>query len=374
MSHRKSKARRRSRPVQADLLPRAEAPCAAQVDAPVTSEAEVTETRLQGAAHEPVQADSGPVMETYLSESGMEEDAAENAAARRDAEAAAIGQRLRTAREARGLDVQDAARQLRLPHRVLEKLERGDWSGIDSPLYLRGYLRSYSKLLGIDVPRIEPAAPILPITPPLVSTGGIPRSQYLLHRYTTAATYLGLTALVVVPLVVLGLHGGLKHDLTRLVPLDPPATETVELPDAGGSTLANAKTAVDKVRVAAEENMPLLASMTPMSLLDNNDSARRARTEPPVPARSPARGLDLHLEAPSWVEIHAADGSRVEYALLEAGDHHYDTDGEISVRLGNSQDAVIRIDGQVRELEPYRRANVAHFRVDADGAMQPPRG
>ena len=366
MSHRKSKARRHSRAMQTSPISSSGLSENASAADPV-----VGISTLEPVDHDVIAASSSiDLADSEMSAPDCMPD--EPFAVQSSADAVAIGQRLQEARATAGLDVQDAARQLKLPHRVLEKLERGDWSGIDSPLYLRGYLRSYSKLLGIEPPQIEPTTPALPITPPLVSTGGIPRSQYLLHRYTTAATYLGLTALVVVPLVVLGLHGGLKQDLTRLVPLDPPAADSVMLPETGSASVP--KVVTEKSNIVAEEGMPLLASMTPMPMLDGDSAKHAAPPERPAPARDVASGLDIHLEAPSWVEIHAADGSRIEYALLEAGDHHYDASGELSVRLGNAQDAVVRVDGKIRELEPYRRANVAHFRVDADGAMQPPRG
>jgi cytoskeleton protein RodZ len=284
-------------------------------------------------------------------------------------DATVIGHRLREARESLGLDLTDAGRKLRLPLRVLEKLERGDWSGIDSPLYLRGYLKSYSTLLGIDAPELSPAVRNAPLAAPaLVATGGISHRRYLLQRYATAATYLVITAIFVVPMVILGLNGSLKDNLTRLAPLDVPAAPAPATTNADGT----------QARVAAvpvhpgDDNSTLMASMTPVALLDRE--LDKSDTSPANPAPAPTgHDLDIRLDAPSWVEItRNGDGKRLEYALLSPGDHHYRDDGVLDVRLGNADAASVSVDGQAQDLGRFRHANVAHFRVDAQGVPQPP--
>ncbi|HET8900193.1 MAG TPA: RodZ domain-containing protein [Rhodanobacteraceae bacterium] len=366
MSHRKRKNTRAARPQTVATAPasaeRIEEASRSTVDiempvAPVAEAAAVVESVLPAAATEeaPTATDAAAV--------ACDHD-----------NAIRIGERFQHARAKKNLSLGDAARRLRLPHRVLEKLESGDWHGIDSPLYLRGYLRSYSNLLEMDAPSVEPAAPAAPLSPPLVSTGGIPRSHYLWQRYTTAATYVGLTALVVVPMLLLGLHGGLKPDLTRLVPLDPPASSHVA---TDAQTVDKVAPVADQKPLSApavEEGAPLMASMAPVGLLD-----RELVTPAPVavavqPAADQTSRIRLHLDAPSWVEIHAADGQRVEYALLQAGDHQYNAAGTLDVRLGNSQNATIEVDGVARDMAAFRRANVAHFRIDAQGELKPAQG
>src|SRR5690606_39323578 len=57
------------------------------------------------------------------------------------------GERLRKAREAAGLDVAEVARRLKMPVRVVQSLENEDWEGLDAPVFVRGQLRSYARLL-----------------------------------------------------------------------------------------------------------------------------------------------------------------------------------------------------------------------------------
>jgi cytoskeleton protein RodZ len=74
--------------------------------------------------------------------------------------------------------------------------------------------------------------------------------------------------------------------------------------------------------------------------------------------------LGLNLSAASWVEVVQADGSRLEYGLLPAGSRKtYHSDQPLDVRIGNAGGAQISIDGTPVGMDDFRRANVAHFRV-----------
>ena len=60
------------------------------------------------------------------------------------------GALLREAREARGLSQADLARTLNLQVRIVEALERDDDSQLPGAAFVRGYLRSYARLMGMD--------------------------------------------------------------------------------------------------------------------------------------------------------------------------------------------------------------------------------
>jgi cytoskeleton protein RodZ len=68
------------------------------------------------------------------------------------------------------------------------------------------------------------------------------------------------------------------------------------------------------------------------------------------------------------VEVISATGERLEYGLLPAGSvRNYASDAALEVRLGNCSGAEVETDGQVQDLTPYRRSNVAHFKVFTAG-------
>ncbi|WP_294391922.1 helix-turn-helix domain-containing protein [uncultured Sphingomonas sp.] len=61
-----------------------------------------------------------------------------------------VGERLRIAREAQGLDVEDIASRTRIPTRHLRMIERGDYAGLPAPTYSAGFIKTYARLLGLD--------------------------------------------------------------------------------------------------------------------------------------------------------------------------------------------------------------------------------
>ncbi|HEX5181757.1 MAG TPA: RodZ domain-containing protein [Allosphingosinicella sp.] len=65
-----------------------------------------------------------------------------------------IGDRLREAREARGLSLDDVARQTRIPIRHLEHIEREEWDALPAVTYSVGFVRSYGNAIGLDGPAL----------------------------------------------------------------------------------------------------------------------------------------------------------------------------------------------------------------------------
>jgi cytoskeleton protein RodZ len=285
----------------------------------------------------------------------------------------AFGARLRAAREARGLTVESCGQALRLPSRLLRQLEMGEYGGIDYQVYLAGYLTKYGRHVGVDETALEgELARITPRQPTLVVSGGISHSRYLLERYATAATYVVLTAVIVVPMVWLGIRGTLDRDMARLSPLDATPVAQQDAP-ASTSTSSAPPTVVSPV--ATHDDQPLLASMAVFPPLDSE--LRAARVAVPVPvAAVPVAGahsLTLSLPAASWVEVTSTDGSRLEYGLLPAGtEKTYQSSAPLEVRIGNAGAATVKVDGQPVPLDAFRRANVARFRLDIkDGQATP---
>jgi cytoskeleton protein RodZ len=295
---------------------------------------------------------------------------------------ASLGQRLRAGREARGWSRADVAARLKLPLNLVGKLESDDYEGLTQGVFLRGYLGSYARLVEVPIEAATTVAAAHSQPAPLVATGTISRSRYLFDRYSVSATYLILTAIIVVPAVWLATHGGLEQNLARTTPLDPPANVSVPLqsgsPDAATTNPAEAnpadgavastagETATAPVALAPPapvEQAPVIASMTPFTTAPSAPAA-----EPPKPAEDAAgtgaHTLQLKLSQASWVEILGANGQRLEYGTLTAGsERSYRSDGPLSVRLGNVQGAEVRSDGKLVDLVPFQRGNVAHVKL-----------
>ncbi|MGQ0430402.1 MAG: helix-turn-helix domain-containing protein [Gammaproteobacteria bacterium] len=63
--------------------------------------------------------------------------------------AASPGARLRAAREARGLSIEDAAERLRLNPALVLAMEQERFALLGAPVFARGHLRNYAALLGV---------------------------------------------------------------------------------------------------------------------------------------------------------------------------------------------------------------------------------
>jgi cytoskeleton protein RodZ len=61
-----------------------------------------------------------------------------------------VGERLRAAREEKGLSLEDIAAQTRIPRRHLESIETADWDALPAPTYTTGFAKSYASAVGLD--------------------------------------------------------------------------------------------------------------------------------------------------------------------------------------------------------------------------------
>ncbi len=67
----------------------------------------------------------------------------------------AVGERLRDAREIRGVDLYRVERDTKIRHKFLADLEEGDFADLPGDVYTRGFLRNYATYLGLDPDEIE---------------------------------------------------------------------------------------------------------------------------------------------------------------------------------------------------------------------------
>src|SRR5688500_3831221 len=86
-----------------------------------------------------------------------------------------VGERLRVAREEKGLSLEDVARQTRIPIRHLEHIERGEWEALPAITYSVGFARSYANVVGLDGPAIGAEL--------REQLGGLPRGQTSVPAY-----------------------------------------------------------------------------------------------------------------------------------------------------------------------------------------------
>jgi cytoskeleton protein RodZ len=263
------------------------------------------------------------------------------------AEHEGAGRRLREAREAAGLTLAEVSSRLKMPLRVVQSLEDEDWSRLGAPVFVRGQLRSYARLLGIDAAPVEDAAGVSVVEPPVL----VPRTytsplQRFAEHAARRAVYIVMTVAIAIPVWLATRPGAELAAAGDAAPLDAPAT----LHAAPAGRQAPHRTAP---ATGNDGPHPLVASLAALP-----------------PREAPA--LALEFEGDSWAQVIAPDGRVLEQALMHDGDRRRYAPGEVAgVVLGNAGAVRVSSHGREADLSPYLRANVARFTVSSDGSLAP---
>lgn len=262
------------------------------------------------------------------------------------------GDRLRTTRERRGLTVKDAARHLRLDPSVIDALEADDFARLSAPIFIKGYLNAYGKLLGLPPDELvaEYVAATDTAPPPLVIRRGTgddidsPTSRRILRIGWLVA------ALVAVAAAAWWYQQRSSED------------------DAAATTVrgTTADLPVARQEVPLPQRVPEPAPDPTADATSADTPVTDAVPEPVAERVAPPRlNVRLSIREESWVEIVDATGERLYFDLARAG-NVIEVAGEppLAVFLGNSPGVDIEVDGRRFDQSRYNRAgNVARFRL-----------
>jgi cytoskeleton protein RodZ len=85
----------------------------------------------------------------------------------------APGALLREARERQGLSLADVARHLKLSQRQVDAIEKDNFAALPGPVFVRGFMRNYARLVALDAAVLVAAAeatPGFPLPPASAAT------------------------------------------------------------------------------------------------------------------------------------------------------------------------------------------------------------
>ena len=219
-----------------------------------------------------------------------------------------LGERFRSAREQRGLTLSDVAEQIRIRSVYLAAIEEENWSSIGAPVYIRGFLRTYARFLGLDPEDAvsEFNATGAGATGPPVTTSS--------SQTGPSASGRSLSALIwVASAIAIALIGFVIY----LFVAPPRANQ--------GRT------------IAIEQSSPApspAASATPAP----------PSPQPTAPLASTAT-LAIHLTAPSWLRV-TVDGNVSIEGTFPAGTSRTFHGRSALVRVGNAGGVEIVVDGK----------------------------
>ena len=301
----------------------------------------------------------------------------------------ALGARLREARNAINVAQREVADALNLPISVIEAIETGDTSELPAPVFARGYIRSYAKLLEIDVDdALGPVeeTPVPTSESPIVLLGDRPPSVFTRHPGWLFSIAVGVVVLLVLIILLFVWPDSSEPDApgTPNAPATGAPLGAASLPTVGEPEIAEA---------AAEASSPELSQVVDSSAAQPVATVPAAeplpRPEPPVesvtlppasevvalaPPATPAgmrritaAGEDqlvVRFAQDCWIEVKAADG-RLLFSDLRRGDSTLGLigAGPFRVLLGYAPGASVTFNGETVPLAPHTRDNVATLMV-----------
>jgi cytoskeleton protein RodZ len=223
----------------------------------------------------------------------------QDTAAERAGALVGVGASLRSAREARGESVLDAAHALKLAPRQIEAIELERFDQLPGPAFVRGFVRNYARYLGIDAEpllaglrRDAPPQPVR-LAPVTNATGAMPQGL--------ATRSLARPAMSVVSVLLLSLAVGWYFDwfkvadappatVGNVVPVPPRVTEPAPRPVAPPTVMPSpeaARTAAADDRVALAPAESETAGESAAAVPQDSPSAQLADGGTPSDAAAP---------------------------------------------------------------------------------------
>jgi cytoskeleton protein RodZ len=225
----------------------------------------------------------------------------------------ALGERFRAAREARGLSLSDVAEQIRIRSVYLSAIEEENWNAIGAPVYVRGFLRTYARCLGLDPEEAVAAFNLTqpaPAQPQGLARAQAPKGEAFPARFGSLLIWIaGTVAVLLVAFVV-------YNELT--------------MSNRGATTAALSPSAVPSATLAA--------SATPSGVAP-------APRPSALPVTDGAKSLALVLSAPSWLRV-TVDGNVSMEGTFPAGTSKTFHGKSALVRIGNAGGVQIYVDGK----------------------------
>ncbi len=330
---------------------------------------------------------------------------------------------LRRARETKGLDIEAVAAMLHLSEFKINAIEADDFESLPEPVFVRGYLKNYARLLE------EPVGPVLDAYSKFGYEPELPKQTLVEsnvkvdvngdHDLVKLLSIVIVAAIIIVPIVIwwddLGQvvqklvrnEGVPQPELAIPIPMDKEEdgpTESLDLPiplDSvdSESTVTSAvaagsderiKTTID-LRPAQEPVDSVIQEIEP-STTENRSipiplpTATEEDVKPPAAvapnpvktavasqaAKPVDRGVWFNFVDSAWVKVRDAKDR-----VILIGEHEKGTRKRLTstmpykVVLGNSNAVRVEIDGKMVDIEGYSSGGVARFTI-ADGKIEKP--
>ncbi len=284
-----------------------------------------------------------------------------------EAAPAQFGRQLAAARESCGLSIAEVARQLKLSPLQVEAMEAGDYQRLPGPVFARGFIRNYARLVKLDPgallasaeQRLHPAAQGQPEFPHSVDIPFPTGREFKWRKYVIAVP---VVLALLVPVAIFEFY---REDATEVtvrsgpVALKPPQVVQREQVEAASTV----------PQIAAVSNAGIRPALNLDATALSGKPAAERSSLPAYAAAEVERKPDKHrvalvFDAQSWVEIHDRTGRRI-FSQLNAAGTEQAVSGEppLTLVVGNARGVRLTHNGQPVDLAPYTNTNISVARL-----------
>lgn len=290
------------------------------------------------------------------------------------------GELLARARRARGISIQEIAKDLHLDEPKVHALEQNEFDALGAPVFAKGYLRKYAELVGVseddviaDYYRLNRSA----VTPPLVT-----RRPRPIREFSAGPWVAGLLVVLVVALAAFWWFSSGADWLAerRGARVDAPAaTGDAELPEGGTEPMPEeaAETMTPDPASASTMGSTTGSTTAPADAdagaTDAGEAEEEVVAQSQAPAQAPGTIEEGHLQlrlafsGDCWTEVTDAGGRRLYFGLGSSGDE-VTVAGEppLNILLGHSENVAVFVDGTAYPIPASaRRGETARLTLTA---------
>ncbi|MEO6919781.1 MAG: RodZ domain-containing protein [Collimonas sp.] len=288
-----------------------------------------------------------------------------------------LGAQLAGKREQFGWSVAEVASHLKLAPRQIEAMEADNYAALPTMVMTRGFIRSYAKLLGLDVTAslaaISPAVSAQPIraaAPGQLSTPFSESRFSLMGRSKFAYKWLVVLAVLLLLLAVairFDVVPGVQNALHALTEKAAASATSAASEEAVASSASSDIQAADKEANAALTAAPTATLATPakngaaVAEVGVNAGTTSAAT---APAAASGGELNLNFRQDSWVDVKRADNTVLISRLVKAGSTEtVDMSQPVSIIIGNLAGVDATLRGAPLDLKTGSKTNVARLNL-----------
>ncbi len=276
-----------------------------------------------------------------------------------------VGDLLRAEREKKGLTREQVAMTTRLRKHFIEALENEEWENLPSPVFIRGFIRSYARAVGFDgkeaVSLYNRIAPV---------KEGIPKPLAGPREPKRRAVFI-LIPILLIFLIVIYLWKGQETPLPEESVI-PPAVQEKDVGEVKPPPAEKQETTpVEPEKIAPPESNDEPVNPPPESVIPAAPE-EETMPAPPVETAQPVNDLVLKgiVNMRTWIKIYVDDNPPLEYIFQPGSRPQWTAKKGFDVLVGNAAGIEFEFNGKrIKDLGDLGKVVRVRFPEDFESEL-----